>query len=75
MKHLQVCSEHDPNLNVVFAWSVDHKKKKKKSFHFEYDEEKACNVFNFDELHKVSKVVCKNLNKVIDTNYYPVEKF
>ena len=40
----------------------------------EYDEEKACNVFNFDELHKVSKVVCKNLNKVIDTNYYPVEK-
>ncbi len=40
----------------------------------EYDEEKACNTFNFNELHKVSKVVCKNLNKVIDVNYYPVEK-
>ena len=40
----------------------------------EYDEEKACNVFNFKELHKVSKIVCKNLNKVIDVNFYPVEK-
>ena len=40
----------------------------------EYDEEKTCNVFNFNELHKVSKIVCKNLNKVIDVNYYPVEK-
>ena len=40
----------------------------------EYDEEKTCNTFNFNELHKVSKVVCKNLNKVIDANYYPVQK-
>ncbi len=29
--------------------------------------------FDFDELHKVAKVVTRNLNKVIDRNYYPVE--
>ena len=40
----------------------------------EYDEEQACNIFNFNHLHKVSKIVCKNLNKVIDVNFYPVEK-
>ena len=40
----------------------------------EYDEEKACNVYNFNKLHKISKIACKNLNKVIDVNYYPVEK-
>ena len=40
----------------------------------EYDEEKTCNVFNFNELHKVSKIVCKNLNKVIDVNFYPTPK-
>jgi|TARA_B110000259_G_C14032589_1_gene407443 ribonucleoside-diphosphate reductase alpha subunit len=40
----------------------------------EYDEEKTCNTFNFNGLHKVSKIVCKNLNKVIDVNFYPVEK-
>ena len=39
-----------------------------------YDEEKTSYDFNFEELHKVSKIVCKNLNKVIDVNYYPVEK-
>jgi ribonucleoside-diphosphate reductase alpha chain len=31
-------------------------------------------VFNFDKLHEVVKVVAKNLNKVIDINFYPVEK-
>ena len=30
--------------------------------------------FNFEELHNVSKIVCKNLNKVIDRNFYPVDK-
>ena len=30
--------------------------------------------FNFQKLHEVSKVVCKNLNKVIDRNFYPVDK-
>jgi len=28
--------------------------------------------YNFEELYKVAKVVTKNLNKVIDVNYYPV---
>lgn len=30
--------------------------------------------FNFEKLHDVSMVVTKNLNKVIDVNFYPVEK-
>jgi ribonucleoside-diphosphate reductase alpha subunit len=30
--------------------------------------------FDFEELHKVTKVVTNNLNKVIDRNYYPVEE-
>jgi ribonucleoside-diphosphate reductase alpha subunit len=28
--------------------------------------------FDFEDLHRVTKVVTKNLNKVIDVNYYPV---
>ena len=31
-------------------------------------------IFNFVKLHKISKIVCKNLNKVIDRNFYPVDK-
>jgi ribonucleotide reductase alpha subunit len=30
--------------------------------------------FNFEKLHEIAKVVTKNLNKVIDRNFYPVEK-
>lgn len=30
--------------------------------------------FNFDLLHKVTMTIAKNLNKVIDINYYPIEK-
>jgi ribonucleotide reductase alpha subunit len=30
--------------------------------------------FNFEKLGKYSKVVCKNLNKIIDKNFYPLEK-
>jgi ribonucleoside-diphosphate reductase alpha chain len=30
--------------------------------------------FNHEELHKVAKIVIKNLNKVIDVNYYPLQK-
>ena len=30
--------------------------------------------FNYELLHKVTKVVTKNLNKVIDINFYPTEK-
>lgn len=28
--------------------------------------------FNFEKLHKITKVVTRNLNRVIDRNYYPV---
>lgn len=28
--------------------------------------------FDFDNLHKVTKRVTKNLNRVIDRNYYPI---
>jgi len=31
-------------------------------------------VFNFQKLHDVAKTVTRNLNKVIDINFYPVEK-
>ena len=30
--------------------------------------------FDFDELYKVTKTVTKNLNRVIDINYYPVKE-
>ncbi|KAM7539655.1 hypothetical protein Aperf_G00000029646 [Anoplocephala perfoliata] len=32
------------------------------------------NTFDFDQLQYVTKVVTKNLNKVIDKNFYPVEE-
>ena len=31
-------------------------------------------VFDYNKLHKITKIVTKNLNKVIDVNYYPTEK-
>ena len=31
-------------------------------------------VYNFGKLHDVVKVVVKNLNKIIDGNFYPIEK-
>ena len=30
--------------------------------------------FDYEKLHEVAKVVTKNLNKIIDINYYPTEK-
>jgi ribonucleoside-diphosphate reductase alpha subunit len=30
--------------------------------------------FDFEDLHRVTKVVTRNLNKVIDRNFYPVEE-
>lgn len=30
--------------------------------------------FNFEKLHEVTMIMTKNLNKVIDVNYYPLEK-
>ena len=41
--------------------------------YIEYDENKKP-VYNFAKLHEVAKVVTKNLNKVIDINFYPIEK-
>lgn len=32
------------------------------------------NEFNFKKLHDVTKVIVKNLNKIIDINFYPVDK-
>ncbi len=29
-------------------------------------------VFDFEELHRVTRVITRNLNKIIDINYYPV---
>jgi ribonucleotide reductase alpha subunit len=40
--------------------------------YIDYDE-KNKPVFNFQKLHDVAKVITKNLNKVIDVNFYPVE--
>jgi ribonucleoside-diphosphate reductase alpha chain len=31
-------------------------------------------VFDYEKLHDVAKVVTKNLNKIIDVNFYPTEK-
>jgi len=39
----------------------------------EYNSEKVP-TFNYEKLHKVAKVVTRNLNRVIDVNYYPTEK-
>jgi ribonucleotide reductase alpha subunit len=30
--------------------------------------------FNFEKLHEVSKIATRNLNKIIDNNFYPVEE-
>jgi len=30
--------------------------------------------YDFEKLHEITKVITKNLNKVIDINYYPVEE-
>jgi ribonucleotide reductase alpha subunit len=34
----------------------------------------ATREFDFELLHKVTKVLTRNLNRVIDINYYPTEK-
>ena len=31
-------------------------------------------IFNYDKLHQVTKVVTRNLNKIIDINFYPTDK-
>ena len=34
----------------------------------------ATKTYNFQKLHDVAKVVARNLNKIIDVNYYPIEE-
>jgi len=34
----------------------------------------ADKTFDYEKLHRVTKVITRNLNKVIDVNYYPTEK-
>lgn len=36
--------------------------------------EKLSYSFNFTELYKITKIITENLNKIIDINYYPLEK-
>jgi ribonucleoside-diphosphate reductase alpha subunit len=36
--------------------------------------DKNTNTFDFEKLHQVTKVLTKNLNKVIDRTFYPLEK-
>lgn len=31
-------------------------------------------VFDYEQLHRITKMITRNLNKVIDVNFYPVEK-
>jgi ribonucleotide reductase alpha subunit len=38
------------------------------------DPESQKSVFNFEKLHEISMIITKNLNKVIDVNFYPVDK-
>jgi len=40
----------------------------------EFDGEGNNPKFNFELLHKISKILTKNLNKIIDINFYPLEK-
>jgi ribonucleotide reductase alpha subunit len=34
----------------------------------------SAGIFDYDKLHEVAKVVTKNLNRIIDINFYPTEK-
>lgn len=36
--------------------------------------DKETKKFNYEKLHEVTKVVARNLNKIIDFNFYPTEK-
>ena len=41
-------------------------------FYTQHDQKQP--TFNYAKLHEVTKVVTRNLNRVIDVNYYPTEK-
>ena len=35
---------------------------------------KADGTYDFERLHQISRIVTKNLNRIIDNNYYPIEE-
>ena len=37
-------------------------------------DDSGCTFFDYDLLHRVTKIVTYNLNRIIDVNYYPTEK-
>ena len=37
-------------------------------------DENGATFFDFDKLHEIAMMATKNLNKIIDLNYYPIEK-
>ena len=39
-----------------------------------YEDKRGKIIFDYDKLHEVTKIVTKNLNKIIDMNFYPTEK-
>jgi ribonucleoside-diphosphate reductase alpha chain len=39
-----------------------------------YDTDNSKHVFNYEHLHDVARVITRNLNRVIDINYYPTDK-
>ncbi|CCE65218.1 hypothetical protein TPHA_0K00840 [Tetrapisispora phaffii CBS 4417] len=40
----------------------------------ETSEDGKTQIYNFEKLHEIAKVMTRNLNRVIDRNYYPVEE-
>tara|TARA_B110000259_G_scaffold183182_1_gene228062 strand:+ start:6961 stop:9438 length:2478 start_codon:yes stop_codon:yes gene_type:complete len=38
----------------------------------DYENDKP--IYNFKKLHRITKIITKNLNKIIDRNFYPVDK-
>ena len=41
---------------------------------FVENNEQGESFYNFEKLHKIVKIITKNLNKIIDKNFYPVDK-
>ena len=39
-----------------------------------YDTDSGIHAFNYEHLHNVVRVITRNLNRVIDINYYPTDK-
>ena len=44
------------------------------SINLSYLADEKAKIFDFDKLYEISKVITRNLNKVIDVNFYPVDE-